>query len=106
MTREEIILKMDSAAKEDRERFFRVADVMAFQPKYETRKEALETVKQQWRDMTTLEGYPCVKWPLELPEWFPAVKFASQWGPDYLEKILAEQERHDEIVRGEGDDHT
>lgn len=88
MTKEDILTRMDEAAKEDRERFFQVADTLHMQPKYAERLTELETVKQAWRDMTALPGYPCIKWPMELPEWFPPMKFASCWEPDHVEKTL------------------
>lgn len=88
---------MDEAAREDRERFFAVADAMTFQPKYRERQGELEAVKQQWRDMTALPGYPCIVWPMALPEWFPTVHFASNWGEGYLEKTLEWETDHDEI---------
>ena len=84
MTKEEILAKMDEAAREDRGRFFVVADSMTFQPRYAVKRDELEAVKQQWRDMTNLPDYPQIKWPIELPEWFPVVKFASCWDADYL----------------------
>ena len=55
--RQEILSNMDEAAKEDRERFFAVADSMAFQPKHQEKREELEAVKQLWRDMTVLPKY-------------------------------------------------
>lgn len=98
MTREEILAQMDEAAREDRERFFQVADAMAFQPKYTGRLGELEAVKQQWRDMTALPDYPCIQWPMALPEWFPLVKFASCWGADHPDKELAEREMRAAVI--------
>lgn len=83
MTREEILSRMDEAAKEDRERFFAVADTLQFQPKWQDKLSEIEAVKQQWRDMTLLPNYPEITFPLALPDWFPPVKFASCWGADY-----------------------
>ena len=88
MTREQLIERMILASKQDRERFFKVADTIHLQPKYKDYLDELEIVKQRWRDMTTLPNYPEIKFPLELPEWFPKVKFASCWDTDYIEKIL------------------
>ena len=88
MTREEIIVTMDTAAKEDRERFFAIADSMQFQPRWQDKLQEIETVRQQWRDMTNIENYPEIKFPLALPDWFPAVKFASCWDVGYVEKTL------------------
>lgn len=83
LTQEEKLERMDLAAKQDRERFFAVADTLSFQPKYAEYFSELSILKQTWRDMTSLENWPEVDWPLELPEWFPAVKFASCWTSDY-----------------------
>lgn len=83
---------MDEAIKEDRERFFIVADTLQFQPKYKEQLEELEQIKQEWRDMTRQTNYPHIKWPLKLPNWFPDVKFASYWNEDYLQNTLQENE--------------
>lgn len=90
MTREEIIARMDEAAKEDRERFFAVADILHLQPKYQDRLVEIETEKQKWRDMTALPNYPEMKFPLSVPDWFPIVRFASNWKVDYVETTLAQ----------------
>ena len=95
--RQEILSSMDEAAKEDRQRFFAVADAMTFQPKYQEKREELEAVKQQWRDMTALAQYPQIQWPLELPDWFPVVHFASRWNPDHLERKWEERKREYEL---------
>lgn len=94
-----IVNRMDEAAKEDRERFFKVADTLAFQPKYKDKIEEIEAVKQQWRDMTDLPDYPHISWPMALPEWFPTVKFASRWEPNYLEHTLEEQRSFNRIMK-------
>lgn len=93
MTEQEILTRMDEAAKEDRERFFVVADTLHLQPKYADKLAEIEAIKQQWRDMTVLPDYPQIKWPMVLPEWFPRVKFASSWDVDYLKKTLEMQNR-------------
>ncbi len=90
MTREEKLSNMDLAAKQDRERFFAVADSMTFQPKYAEYLAELAEVKQAWRDMTSIENYPEIDWPLTLPEWFAEVKFASNWSADYAVEVAAE----------------
>lgn len=90
---QKIVDRMDEAAREDRDRFFAVADTLTFQPKYKAREAEIEEIKQQWRDMTDLPDYPHIHWPMALPDWFPVVKFASRWEPDYLETTLAEQQR-------------
>lgn len=91
MKREEIIQRMILATKQDRERFFKVADTIHLQPKYKEHLEELEVIKQAWRDMTKLPSYPEIKFPLELPSWFPKVNFASRWDANYVEQILTEQ---------------
>lgn len=70
------------AAKEDRERFFKVADVFKMKDNIGLTPEQiaeLEEVKTQWRDMTALPGFPDIDWPLPIPEWFPNPHFASCW---------------------------
>ena len=91
MNEQEIIAMMIQASKEDRDRFFAVADSLHMQPKFQDRLVEIETVKQQWRDMTDIENYPHIKFPLGLPIWFPKVKFASCWESDYLDRTLEEQ---------------
>lgn len=83
MTRQEKLVQMDLAAKQDRDRLFAITDGMRYQPKYTDYLTELEEVCQQWRNMTDLENWPEVAWPLELPDWFPTVKFASCWDADY-----------------------
>jgi hypothetical protein len=91
-----LLERMDLAAKEDRERFFKVADTIHLQPKYAENLEELETIKQQWRDMTGLENYPKMAFPFELPEWFPKVDFKSGWDEDYYDEEVEEYERDSE----------
>lgn len=76
------------ASKQDRERFFKVADSIHLQPKYSSCLTELEELKQKWRDMTTLPDYPDIDFPLELPTWFPEVRFASRWQKGFLSKTL------------------
>lgn len=78
--------RMDMAAKEDRARFFAVADTIHLQPKFAEHLDELEKVKQQWRDMTAIENYPKMEFPLALPDWFPKVAFKSKWDTDYYDK--------------------
>lgn len=82
MTREQILERMDIAARQDRERFFKFADTMNLQPKYIEYLAELEELKQGFRNMTKIEGYPNIDWPPALPEWFPKVNFASAWEKD------------------------
>lgn len=86
MRREELLKQMDEAIREGREQFFKVADTIHLQPKYADKLEELEAIKQQWRDITLLEGYPEIDFPLTLPEWFPKVKFYSHFKADYAKK--------------------
>lgn len=91
-----LLERMDMAAKEDRARFFAVADTIHLQPKYAEHLEELETVKQQWRDMTAIENYPKIAFPLQLPAWFPKVPFKSKWNVDYYDKEVEAYERNTE----------
>lgn len=88
-----LLVRMDKAAREDRERFFKVADAIHFQPKYEEHLAELEVLKQEWRDMTKLEDYPKMAFPLPLPEWFPKVSFMSRWDSEYYEKEMNKDDR-------------
>lgn len=92
--KEKILKQMDEAFREDRERFFKVADTLLFQPKYKEHLEEIEQLKQQWRDAPELEGYPNINHPMTLPEWFPKVPFASSWEKDTFleEQVLFETE--------------
>ena len=81
---------MDMAFREDRERFFKVADSLHLQPKYAEHLEELEVLKQTWRDVPQQSYYPEMKHPLELPTWFPKVAFASSWDIGYVDKTLKE----------------
>lgn len=93
MNREEILKEMELAFKQDRERFFRVADTLHFQPKYQEHLEELEKLKQIWRDLPQQEFFPNFTHPIKLPEWFPKINFASSWEKDvYIEERLKQQE--------------
>lgn len=98
MTRNEKLIAMDLAAKEDRERLFVVTDGMWRQPKYADYLTQLEEVCQQWRDMTDLENWPEVAWPLALPDWMPTVKFASGWEADYAVEENGSEAVESEVV--------
>ena len=88
-TREDILKRMDEAFKEDRERFFKVADSLIQQPKYTEHLTELEALKQIWRDIPQQEGYPNFTHPIQLPDWFPKVPFASSWEKDtYIAETL------------------
>lgn len=91
MIEQQIIDRMIEASKEDRMRFFAVADTLHLQPKYHDKLDEIEAVKQEWRDMTDIKDYPHIKFPLDLPDWFPEVRFASCWDIDYMKKTLEEQ---------------
>lgn len=89
MDREELLKIMDEAAKQDRERFFTVADTLHLQPKYGNVIYEVNEIKQQWRDMTLLYDYPNIDFPLVLPDWFPKINFASSWKKDiFIEQSL------------------
>ncbi|MBQ7798475.1 MAG: hypothetical protein IJ371_05070 [Clostridia bacterium] len=97
MSREDILKVMDEAFREDRERFFKVADSIHLQPKYAEHLTELEEIKQVWRDAPQQEGYPNITHPMPLPDWFPKVKFASCWEKDlYIEEVLAMEKRREE----------
>ena len=91
MTKEQLLKRMDEAFRQDRERFFQVADALQFQPKYAEKMDELNDLKQEWRDIPQQDGYPNISHPVPLPEWFPPVHFASSWEKDiYLEENLKE----------------
>ena len=97
MMRENILKKMDEAFKEDRERFFKVADTLNLQPKYKEHLEELEELKQKMRDLPQQKGYPNITCPIQFPSWFPMIAFASSWEKDtYIEQMLKEQEKREE----------
>jgi len=68
---------LDLAIRQDRERFFKIADSLFFQPAFSSYMSELETIKQQWRDITELSGYPNIDFPPELPDWFPEWQFMN-----------------------------
>lgn len=89
MEKEKILKRMDLAIKQDRERFFKVADTMHLQPKYAIWHDDIENLKQQWRDVTKQNDYPNITHPIYLPKWFPTVNFASSFEKDkYLQEAL------------------
>lgn len=47
ITRETVITRMTQASKEDRERFFAIADTLAFQPKYQDHLIEIEIEKEK-----------------------------------------------------------
>lgn len=84
--------RRDQAIREDRERLFRVTDAMRFQPKYAKHLDELESIVQEWRDITERPEYPNIAFPLPTPEWMPIVHFASRWTLDDIEAMDAEKE--------------
>ena len=98
MNIEEILKEMDIAFKQDRERFFKVADSLQFQSKYKEHLKELEELKQIWRDIPQQEDYPNFTHPMELPYWFPKVDFASCWEKDKF--IEEETKRLEEFKNG------
>jgi hypothetical protein len=95
MRREDILKEMDLAFKQDRDRFFKVADSLYLQPKYKEHLEELEELKQIWRDIPQQDDYPNFTHPVPLPEWFPKVKFASCWEKD---KFIEEEVIKEEVI--------
>jgi len=74
--------RMIQAIKEDRERFFKKSDVYIFtncRGLTEQQISELEDVRNKFRDITKVKGYPDIDWPIKLPEWFPNPYFASCW---------------------------
>lgn len=91
---------MLEASKEDRERFFKKADVYAITNNRgltPAQIEELEILRNQWRDMTILPDYPDIDWPLPLPDWFPNCGFASSWKKGDKAKWEQEQQ-NDELI--------
>lgn len=81
---------MKIAVIQDRERFFKKADVYAITNNRDLSPEQiaeLETLRNQWRNITDLPDYPDVDFPLPLPSWFPNPYFASRWNKGYLNKM-------------------
>ena len=100
MQKEKTLARMNEAAREGREAFFKVADTLHLQPKYADKLAELETIKQQWRDMTNMENYPEIDFPLALPEWFPKVKFFSNFKASHIADMEArEAEREARIAK-------
>ncbi len=94
MNLESILVNMDLAFKQDRERFFAVADTLHLQPAYAEYLDELEALKQEWRDLPNVEGYPVFSHPLALPEWFPSVKFASCFdGQNFIDECLGVEKK-------------
>jgi len=78
---------MIKAINQDRERFFKKADVYAITNNRGLSPEQiveLGALRDQWRDSTDLPDYPDIDFPLPLPEWFPNPYFASSWKKGYL----------------------
>jgi hypothetical protein len=91
---------MIQATKEDRSRFFNKADVYAITGNLGLSTEQitdLVTLRQQWRDMTSLPEYPDIDWPLPLPEWFPNCEFASSWKKGHKAKWEEERRMMEEL---------
>jgi hypothetical protein len=89
--------QMIQAIKEDRERFFKKADVYVFtNNRGLTDKQIveLEELRNKFRDITTLPNYPDINWPPSLPDWFPNPFFASCWKSGYLQKMTEKIEQH------------
>lgn len=88
MTREEQLKLRDEAFREDRERFFKVADSMDKQPKFSKRLSNLEAIKQLWRDVPQQKGYPNIDHPPQMASWFPKVNFASSFKKDEFDEDI------------------
>ena len=80
---------MLQSAREDRERFFKVADSLRYQSSFDDKSFEIEQLRRFWRDMTLLPDFPNVDFPFVLPDWFPKVNFASFWKKDvYIEENI------------------
>lgn len=91
MNKQELLNNMDLAIKQDRERFFKIADTLHLQPKYALYLIELEEIKQEWRDVTKQLDYPNITHPMPLPDWFPKINFASSFEKDkYIEERINE----------------
>lgn len=89
MTLDEIVQQMDKAFRQEREEFFRVADSLAFQPKYKDLLEDIERIKQEWRDIPQMEDYPNFNYPPKIPEYFPRPRLFCSWKKnEYIFSIL------------------
>lgn len=88
MTKEQALEHLNLAITQDRERFFKLADPLIFQPKYQPYLEELEAIKQQWRDITKLPGYPDIDFPLALPSWFPQWQFMTIVKGETLKELM------------------
>ena len=86
MTNEQKLKRMIEASKEDRERVLSFLDKLERVPKYKNLYESIQTLKQQWRDMTSLPNYPEIDFPLAKPDWCPKLPTASCWKKDYLKQ--------------------
>ncbi len=99
MTIETIKTNMDLAFKQDRERFFKVADTLHLQPAYADHLDELEEIKQAWRDVPDSANYPVITHPMPLPDWFPKINFASSFdGQNYIDECLEVTEAEDEDI--------
>ena len=72
----------DIAFRQDRERFFNAADNcegVAFLAEQltATQKKELEKAKKEWREMTELENYPDIDFPLAVPDFVKVKLFSS-----------------------------
>ena len=68
----------NQAWKEDRERFFKVTDkyLAGVIPLDEDKLIELKACVKVWRDISLMEGYPDIDFPLSIPSWLK-VNFMS-----------------------------
>lgn len=90
MIKEEVLKILDLAIRQDRERFFRLADPLIFQPKYKEHLDEIEKIKQQWRDLTKLPDYPNIDFPPSLPDWYPEWQFMTIIKDETLAKLIGD----------------
>lgn len=72
----------DVAFRQDRERFFNAADKFDSVPFLaaklsDEQKKELEKARKEWRDMTAMENYPDIDFPLYVPDFVEVKLFSS-----------------------------
>ncbi len=98
-TEEDLKNIMDVAIREGRNKLLTFMDSFDNQDKYDDYRDDISAIRTEWRNITLLENYPVIVFPLELPDWFPTddIKFNSVFnGQEYIDNYLEEQNRVDE----------
>lgn len=71
--------KADRAFKDDRERFFRECEkytTVLYDTLTDEQKKELKIAITCWHNMTEIEGYPDIDFPLEVPSFMKPVLFS------------------------------